>query len=99
MSTQKQRAAERTEKQFGAKAEWIRRQPCVVCKRSPCEAAHARPRSRGGTAEHLVPLCSEHHHEQHAAGIYTFESHHGVSLAFLAGHFDFKWHHRDGDLD
>ena len=48
-------------------------QPCLVCRRSPCDAHHlkfAQPRSLGRKVsdEFTVPLCREHHQELHRHG-------------------------------
>ena len=48
-------------------------QPCLVCKRSPCDAHHlkfAQPRSLGSKVsdEFTVPLCRDHHHDLHRYG-------------------------------
>ena len=59
--------------------EWLRTQPCVICKASNTEAAHIRTGSinhdkrETGMAEKpsdiwTVSLCNAHHREQHAAG-------------------------------
>src|SRR5438067_4890637 len=49
---------------------FVSAQPCLVCKRSPCDAHHlkfARPRALGRKVsdEFTVPLCREHHQELH----------------------------------
>jgi hypothetical protein len=48
-------------------------QPCLVCKRSPCDAHHlkfAQPRTLGRKVsdEFTVPLCREHHRDLHRYG-------------------------------
>jgi ERF superfamily len=48
-------------------------QPCLICKRSPCDAHHlkfAQPRSLGRKVsdEYTVPLCREHHQQLHRHG-------------------------------
>ena len=48
-------------------------QPCLVCKRCPCDAHHlkfAQPRALGRKVsdEFTVPLCREHHNELHRHG-------------------------------
>jgi hypothetical protein len=48
-------------------------QPCLVCKRAPCDAHHlkmAQPRSLGRKVsdEFTVPLCRRHHRELHRHG-------------------------------
>jgi len=48
-------------------------QPCLVCRRSPCDAHHlkfAQPRSLGRKVsdEFTVPLCRDHHLDLHRYG-------------------------------
>jgi RNase P subunit RPR2 len=73
---------------FGSRerVEAIRRTPCVVCGVVPSENAHVRSRGAGGTWQDVVPLCRDHHREQHA-GARTFEANHNLDLATLAAHF------------
>jgi hypothetical protein len=52
---------------------FVAAQPCLVCRRSPCDAHHlkfAQPRSLGRKVsdEFTVPLCREHHQELHRHG-------------------------------
>jgi ERF superfamily len=52
---------------------FVAAQPCLVCKRSPCDAHHlkfAQPRSLGRKVsdEFTVPLCRDHHRELHRFG-------------------------------
>jgi hypothetical protein len=52
---------------------FVASQPCVVCKRSPCDPHHlkmAQPRSLGRKVsdEFTVPLCRRHHRELHRHG-------------------------------
>jgi hypothetical protein len=35
-----------------------------------------------------VPLCRDHHREQHAIGIQTFEATYGLDLAAIAAHIN-----------
>lgn len=63
--------------------EWIKRQPCVVCGRTPSDAAHLKS---GGTGrkddvERTVPMCSnvvpagyEGHHTEYDAGKQSFRA-------------------------
>lgn len=64
--------------------ERIQAMPCVICGRSPSEAAHVRSRGAGGTWRDIVPLCRDHHREQHTVGLRTFEATHAVDLARIA---------------
>src|SRR5712664_3882149 len=52
---------------------FVAAQPCLVCRRSPCDAHHlkfAQPRSLGRKVsdEFTVPLCRDHHRELHNHG-------------------------------
>jgi hypothetical protein len=52
---------------------FVASQPCVVCKREPCDAHHvkfAQPIAMGRKVsdEYTVPLCRDHHHELHRHG-------------------------------
>jgi len=52
---------------------FVAAQPCLICKRSPCDAHHlkiAQPRSLGRKVsdEFTVPLCRDHHEELHRYG-------------------------------
>jgi hypothetical protein len=89
------------ERVFGAKATWIRTLPCVIgmdrrdgttTVAHPCpywtEAAHATSRGAGGDSTHLIPLCTAHHHEQHAVGIKTFATKYGLDLDALADFYE-----------
>jgi hypothetical protein len=52
---------------------FVAAQPCIVCRRSPCDAHHlkfAQPRSLGRKVsdEFTVPLCRDHHIQLHRHG-------------------------------
>jgi ERF superfamily len=52
---------------------FVRGQPCLVCKRSPCDAHHikfaqSRALGRKVSDEFTVPLCRSHHHDLHRHG-------------------------------
>jgi ERF superfamily len=52
---------------------FVAAQPCLICKRRPCDAHHlkfAQPRSLGRKVsdEFAVPLCRRHHEELHRHG-------------------------------
>lgn len=45
----------------------IRRRPCFVCFKRPCDASHIRSRGAGGgdTLDNVIALCRPHHREWH----------------------------------
>jgi hypothetical protein len=52
---------------------FVAAQPCLICRRSPCDAHHlkfAQPRALGRKVsdEFTVPLCREHHRDLHRHG-------------------------------
>jgi len=52
---------------------FVAAQPCLVCRRLPCDAHHlkfAEPRALGRKVsdEFTVPLCRDHHQELHRNG-------------------------------
>ncbi len=52
---------------------FVAAQPCLVCRRSPCDAHHlkfAQPRALGRKVsdEYTVPLCRDHHRDLHRHG-------------------------------
>ena len=52
---------------------FVASQPCLVCRRSPCDAHHikfAEPRALGRKVsdEYTVPLCRDHHQQLHRHG-------------------------------
>jgi ERF superfamily len=52
---------------------FVAAQPCLICKRSPCDAHHlkfaqARSLGRKVSDEFTVPLCREHHQDLHRYG-------------------------------
>jgi len=63
-------------KQFGAQADLCRGLPCYVCRApAPSDPAHVRTRgAHGQDRANVVPLCREHHLQQHAYGIASFEA-------------------------
>ena len=73
---------------------FVRTMPCLVCWRMPAEAAHVRSRGAGGNdVGNVVPLCHEHHMEQHTIGIRSFEQRHHVELAVVASALEQVWTH------
>ena len=62
-----------TRRRSKAHLAFVAAQPCLICRRSPCDAHHlkfAQPRSLGRKVsdEFTVPLCREHHHQLHRHG-------------------------------
>lgn len=56
---------------------FIRSLPCCRCGRSPSQAAHVRMGTGGGMGmkpddRYTVPLCADHHREQHQVGEKAF---------------------------
>jgi hypothetical protein len=69
---------------------WIRTQPCCLCGRTNVEAAHIRTSSLEHGKEHTgmqqkssdrwaLPLCHEHHVEQHGMNEREFWASNGVA--------------------
>jgi hypothetical protein len=67
---------------FGEEAATVRLLPCTVlgCCVSPCQPAHVKSRGAGGGRFDIVPLCHEHHREQHSVGIKTFAAKYALDL-------------------
>ena len=61
---------------YGSKerVERIRALGCAVCGKAPSDNAHVRSRGAGGTWRDVVPLCPDHHSEQHRVGWDTFRA-------------------------
>jgi hypothetical protein len=62
-----------TRRRSKAHLAFVAAQPCLICRRSPCDAHHlkfAQPRSLGRKVsdEFTVPLCRDHHHQLHRHG-------------------------------
>lgn len=56
---------------------------CLVCDTSPCDPCHIKTVGSGGHdhANNLMPLCRDHHTEQHRIGLFSFiERHANVGL-------------------
>lgn len=70
----------------GPQAERCRGLPCLVCGAAPpSDPAHVTTRGAGGGDRYnVVPLCREHHDEQHRNGIANFQEQHGVDLVLAA---------------
>lgn len=74
---------------------FIRLLGCVICGRSPVEAAHLRygdqraakrPTGMGEKPSDCwaLPLCPEHHREQHSGGEKDFWAKHKIDPVFIA---------------
>ena len=72
----KARNAKRQAKEFQRayhskeRVEWVKTLPCIICRATPCENAHAKGDGAGrkGGYKFIVPMCQAHHAEQHAHG-------------------------------
>lgn len=62
------KSAEKRKRDFGERAIEIRAMPCLVCGTTPSDPHHEPPRSLGGTAKDLMPLCRRHHNVRHQIG-------------------------------
>lgn len=86
----KARKARLKAEQEGPQARMCRLSPCCVptcTKLPPTEAAHYVSRGAGGKSSECVPLCANHHREQHDHGIKTFQATHNVILEVVAGRY------------
>lgn len=78
---------------------WVRGFGCCVCcltdprsQPSPSEAAHVRRGTNGGTGmkpgdNWSIPLCSDHHREQHSIGEASFAERYQIELKETASMF------------
>ena len=75
------------------RVEWVKAQPCLVCRDTPSENAHTKSggTSRKADADTIVPLCSRCHGELHRAGRDSFEACYGINLAERATQLDAQW--------
>lgn len=75
--------------------EWIQGYACLLRGRDSkircplgvfgSECAHVKSRGAGGDdIGNCVPLCPDHHQEQHRIGIQSFQKRHGIDLYFIA---------------
>jgi hypothetical protein len=69
--------------------DWLGERACVVprCEvRHGCDPAHTQGNGMGskGPDCSCVPLCREHHTEQHAKGMKVFQIKYGIDLAHEA---------------
>lgn len=90
-----ERQAKLFERHFHSKefVAWVQRHACSIpgCERFPVEAAHARSRAAGGRWTDVLPLCRDHHREQHDLGVATFEGKYGISLSAFALRTSSDW--------
>jgi hypothetical protein len=58
---------------------------CLVCYRCPSDPCHIKSVGAGGddTEDNLIPLCREHHIEQHKIGWVTFVKKYSTLLNIL----------------
>ena len=82
----RQRRKKLYEIQFGDYAQIIRGMGCCLehCRFVPADPAHVKSRGAGGTKTDLVPLCHEHHRQQHQWGILKFQHVYKIDLAEIA---------------
>jgi len=75
----------------------IKSMKCLVCNSSKVDVAHVKTVGSGGCDElwNLMPLCRQHHSEQHAIGIRTFASKYIPVSSYL---FDNGWFIFNGKL-
>jgi hypothetical protein len=100
-----ERAKKREARDFGAKGEWIRRQPCCVLGKHTGDwmadfggarfqvqivAAHFPSRGAGGRAENLVPM-AWHIHELAHQNEKAIERMYGVRFKELAAYYEKLW--------
>ena len=79
--------------------DWLRQQPCIVAMLSSVggcggavEAAHVRSRGAGGDdLNNTVPLCRQHHGDQHAIGIQTFQATYEIDMPESAREHTARW--------
>jgi hypothetical protein len=81
------------ERRFPVHLQWLRGRPCAVAQSGGCagkiEAAHVDHAGGKGIAlkvsdRHAIPLCHEHHREQHQHGWMTFEAKHRLDATAAA---------------
>lgn len=91
----RKRKKERRAKDFGDKAEWLRKNvPCEACGKLPTEPHHYPSRGAGGTAEHLTALCAFHHRQFHTLGAESWQELHHVDLTEAAKRTQEEWEAR-----
>jgi len=73
-------------RRFGsvARVDLINGLACVICSVIPSQNAHVRSRGAGGGWADIIPLCQEHHLEQHTLGNKSFQKKYSVDLTLIA---------------
>lgn len=66
-----------------AHRDFVKSLPCLKCGGAPCDPAHVRNGTDGGTGltpsdRYIVPLCRSHHDEQHRRGEGAFWAELGI---------------------
>ena len=96
----RERRATLSEIQYGPEefTTWLHRLQCCVpgCEARDIEQAHVVSKGAGGTWEDTVPMCRDHHREQHAMGFLTFERKYGCDLRAIAAQVQREWKARNG---
>lgn len=92
-----ERAAESFERDYGAKASWVRSLVCVVSgsegsEFDPIVAAHVCSRGAGGDSRDLVPMLMSLHDRSHQIGAERFAAEHpNVDLEAAADIIELRW--------
>lgn len=100
----KKPSAAEQERKYGSESHraWMKRQPCVICGRTPSDAAHI---TNGGIGRkdswaRTLPLCSDYpdqgciklgHHSEYDAGKKSFVAKYAVDLPALAAACKARW--------
>jgi len=97
----RERRSRLSEVQWGPESfqRWLHGLACVIpgCAARDVEAAHSVSRGAGGTWKDIVPLCRDHHREQHTAGLVTFEQRYGIDLRAAAATVQRRWREIGGE--
>lgn len=84
-----ERARKLKAKAFGKQAKLCRRSPCLVCGKRPSDPAHVRSRGAGGRDRgNVIPLCRDHHREQHQHGWAALERVHLIDVTEEARRYE-----------
>lgn len=78
-------------RECAAHRKWVRGHACSVpgCERRDIECAHVRRGTDAGVGikpsdRWTIPLCAEHHREQHSIGEASFERRHRIDMKRIA---------------